>query len=221
LALIREAALVTNLTETTLRQYARVARHCVQVEGLSFGHHIEGLRARTMQYSRAVEVDGINTARQATTRYGQVRPVRKISSSPEMGTVVIQVLEGVEGSGGAGGAGRESNLRIGDCQRIGSAARREGNVALGEVYSYAAARHVVPVKLALNQRKLPAGTDVPLKFDELFADAWPGGGGGGVEQLRVFGEEVMLTGPLSPTVTVPEKETLPQIEPKKGEQRHP
>jgi transcription initiation factor TFIIIB Brf1 subunit/transcription initiation factor TFIIB len=50
LALIREAAQVTNLTETTLRQYARVARHCVQVEGLSFGHHIEALRARTMQY---------------------------------------------------------------------------------------------------------------------------------------------------------------------------
>jgi hypothetical protein len=77
------------------------------------------------------------------------------------------------------------------------------------------------VKLALNQRKLPAGTDVPLKFDGLFADAWHGGGGGGVGQLRVFGEKIMLPEPLSPTVTVPEKETLPQIEPKKGEQRHP
>ena len=65
------------------------------------------------------------------------------------------------------------------------------------------------VKLALNQRKLPAGTDVPLKLEELVAVATQGGGGGGPGQLRVFGEKVMATLPLSPTVTVPDTETLP------------
>jgi hypothetical protein len=65
------------------------------------------------------------------------------------------------------------------------------------------------VKLALNQIKLPAGTGVPLKFDELVAVATHGGGGDGVEQLRVLGEKVISWGPLSPTVTVPDTETLP------------
>ena len=48
--LYREAATVTNLKDTTLHQYARVVRHCVRVNGLSIGHHIEAQRARTMQY---------------------------------------------------------------------------------------------------------------------------------------------------------------------------
>src|SRR5258708_31632227 len=64
------------------------------------------------------------------------------------------------------------------------------------------------VKLALNHRKLPAGTKVPLKFEELVAVATQGGGVD-VGQLRVFGVKVMSTGPLSPTVTVPDAETLP------------
>jgi hypothetical protein len=50
MALMREAAQVTNLTDTTLRRYASVVRKGVRVEGLSFSHHLEVLRARTMQY---------------------------------------------------------------------------------------------------------------------------------------------------------------------------
>ncbi len=50
MALMREAAQVTNLSDTTLRQYASIVRKGVRVEGLSFSHHLEALRARTMQY---------------------------------------------------------------------------------------------------------------------------------------------------------------------------
>jgi len=45
LALIKEASEVTNLTETTLRQYARVVRNGVKMDGLPFAHHIEAQRA--------------------------------------------------------------------------------------------------------------------------------------------------------------------------------
>ena len=48
LALVREAAAVTNLSETTLRQYSRVVRKVDRVEGVHFSHHIEVLRCRTI-----------------------------------------------------------------------------------------------------------------------------------------------------------------------------
>jgi len=39
--LLQEASKNTNLKASTLRQYARVARNGVKVEGLSFAHHLE------------------------------------------------------------------------------------------------------------------------------------------------------------------------------------
>ncbi len=48
------------------------------------------------------------------------------------------------------------------------------------------------VKLALNQMKLPAGTDVPLKFDELVAVATHGGGVT-EGQVELLGEKLMST----------------------------
>lgn len=52
---------------------------------------------------------------------------------------------------------------------------------------------LVALKCALNHKKLPAGTSVPLKFEGLLAAAEQGGGGGGEEgQDRVLlGENVM------------------------------
>ena len=45
LALIRDAAKATNLADSSLRKYAQVVRRRVKVEGLSFAHHIEVMRA--------------------------------------------------------------------------------------------------------------------------------------------------------------------------------
>jgi hypothetical protein len=42
---IAEAAEVTSLSESTLRQCRRVVRHGVRVEGLTFSHHVEVQRA--------------------------------------------------------------------------------------------------------------------------------------------------------------------------------
>jgi len=47
-ALITQAAKATNLSEVSLRQYARVARPDVRVEGVSFAHHLEATRAHTI-----------------------------------------------------------------------------------------------------------------------------------------------------------------------------
>jgi hypothetical protein len=44
-ALMVEASRATSLSEVTLRQYVRVARNNMRVEGLSFAHHIEACRA--------------------------------------------------------------------------------------------------------------------------------------------------------------------------------
>lgn len=63
------------------------------------------------------------------------------------------------------------------------------------------------LKLALNQMKLPAGTGVPLKFEEFVAVATHGGGGGGPGQLGGF-VKVMVAEP-SATVTVPDTESGP------------
>lgn len=46
LALMNEAAKVTNMADQTLRQYARVVRKVDRVEGVPFSHHIEVLRCR-------------------------------------------------------------------------------------------------------------------------------------------------------------------------------
>ena len=51
-AFIREAEEVTNLKETTLRQYARVVRNGLRVDGLSLAHHIEVLRAHRIEKSK-------------------------------------------------------------------------------------------------------------------------------------------------------------------------
>jgi hypothetical protein len=48
------------------------------------------------------------------------------------------------------------------------------------------------VKLALNHMKLPAGTEVPLKFDGLFAVATHGGGVT-MGQVALLGEKLMGT----------------------------
>ncbi len=44
-ALISEASKATNLAESSLRKYAQVVRRGVKVEGRSFAHHIEVMRA--------------------------------------------------------------------------------------------------------------------------------------------------------------------------------
>ncbi len=44
-AFIREASKVTNLSDSTLKQYARVVRRGAIVEGLSFAHHLEVQRS--------------------------------------------------------------------------------------------------------------------------------------------------------------------------------
>lgn len=54
-ALVREAATVTNLTESSLRKYAKVVRRGVRVEGLSFAHHIEVMRAHYFEKVGLVE----------------------------------------------------------------------------------------------------------------------------------------------------------------------
>jgi hypothetical protein len=48
------------------------------------------------------------------------------------------------------------------------------------------------VKLALNQMKLPAGTELPLKFDELVAVATHGGGVT-MGQVALLGEKLIST----------------------------
>ena len=63
-AFIVEAADVTCLSESALRQYARVVRHGVRVEDLTFSHHIEVQRAhfydekgkRRFDSNRATEI---------------------------------------------------------------------------------------------------------------------------------------------------------------------
>lgn len=44
-AFMAEAAEITSLSESALRQHERVARHTVKVEGLKFTHHLEVQRA--------------------------------------------------------------------------------------------------------------------------------------------------------------------------------
>jgi len=68
------------------------------------------------------------------------------------------------------------------------------------------------VKLALNQRYVPAGTKVPLKFEELVAVATHGGGGGGVvgEQATLLPDmKVIGIGPLVSVLFVAKSSAVP------------
>jgi hypothetical protein len=123
---------------------------------------------------------------------GQAKPVRKISSSPEMGTVVTQVLV-IESKV------VEVQVALGEkvILALGTAREWEMPPAVKEMFPFVKSI-VTPllgtlwaVKLALNQMKLPAGTDVPLKFDELVAVATHGGGGGGDGHMDMLGEKVI------------------------------
>lgn len=64
-------------------------------------------------------------------------------------------------------------------------------------------------KLALNQTKLPLLIGVPLKFDTMVVVAWHSGGGGGVGQVMLLGEKLMLIVFCPSKVAVPEKLTVP------------
>lgn len=59
---IAEAAEVTSLSESALRQCRRVVRHGVRVEGLTFSHHIEVQRAHFLDEKGKRRFDG-NAAR--------------------------------------------------------------------------------------------------------------------------------------------------------------
>jgi len=69
---------------------------------------------------------------------------------------------------------------------------------------------LLALKWALNQINVPAGTEVPLKFEGLFADAVHGGGGGGaVGQLMVTGEKEIEMVLRPSNVAVPDGVKLP------------
>ena len=144
---------------------------------------------------------------------GTTRPVRKISSSPFTGTVVIQVfviaLNVVE-------------LHVAEGENVicalGAELVKGVPVPVAEIVELVKVI-VAPVlgmpfavKFALSQTQLPARIGVPLKFDEL-VDCVAQGGGGGAPQVRFSGEKFMLTvlmSPLYPGIeAVPEKLKLP------------
>jgi hypothetical protein len=124
---------------------------------------------------------------------GTVIPLRKISSSPLTGTVVIHVfviaLNVVE-------------LHVAEGENVICALGAEllNGVPLPVVEIAESVKVMVaPVlgiplaeKLALNQIQLPALIWVPLKFDPM-VDCVEHGSGSGVPQLRLLGERSMLT----------------------------
>jgi hypothetical protein len=129
---------------------------------------------------------------------GTAIPVRKISSSPPTGTVVIHVfviaLNVVE-------------LQVADGENVICAFGAElvngvpfPVVEIAELVKVIVAPVLgIPLaeKLALNQIQLPALIWVPLKFDPI-VDCVEHGGGGGVPQLTLLGEKSMLTALTSP-----------------------
>jgi hypothetical protein len=82
----------------------------------------------------SVEVNGIHAARQTATwhRPSQAREENLVVPGDGNGSHP-PVVQRIETGGSAGGVRRESNLRIGDSQVVGSAASREGNGSLGEI----------------------------------------------------------------------------------------
>lgn len=148
---------------------------------------------------------------------GQARPVRKISSSPETGTVVIHVSVALSNV-------VEEQVALGEkvIWALGTANEWEIPPAVKEIFPFVKLI-VTPLlgtplalKFALNHMYVPAGTDVPLKFEELVALAWHGGGGGGPGQVKPEGEKLMLNVFVSPVVwstnvAVPDGEKGPPV----------
>jgi hypothetical protein len=112
LSLYREAAEVTNLKDTTLRQYARVVRHGVRVDGLPFAHHIEVQRARTIDekgkrhFHESAARDILNLAKEKGWTVAETRAevVRRFPSPKVVETVLekarrvlLDILRTVDG----------------------------------------------------------------------------------------------------------------------------
>lgn len=78
-AFIAEAADITNLSDSALRQYARVVRHGVQVDGLKFSHHIEVQRAHRFdekgirRFDATAALQILNLAKENTWTVAQTR----------------------------------------------------------------------------------------------------------------------------------------------------
>jgi hypothetical protein len=146
---------------------------------------------------------------------GKARPVRKISSSPETGTVVVQVLvlllnEVVE----------QLALKLKTITPLGTVAENALNVTVEPQKVIVAPEDDIPLALiwALNQMVSPTRMVVPLKFDWMHDDTQFGHGNGvgvgigvGVGQLRKLGEN-MIGMVLNPSnVAEPEKLLLPPM----------
>jgi hypothetical protein len=138
---------------------------------------------------------------------GRARPVRKISSLPEIGTVVVQVLL-------LNDVVAQAALGLKIITPLGTSDENALEVTVEQLKLIVAPLLGMPLALiwALNQTESPAGIAVPLKFDWMHEVAHGGHGVGvgvGVGQLRVLGEKVMGM-VLSPTkVAEPEKVLVP------------
>jgi hypothetical protein len=111
IAFMHEASTITNLADTTLRQYARVARHGVRVDGLPFAHHIEVQRCRPIdekgkpRFSANAALEILNLAKEnnwpvSKTRAEVVRrfPTPKVVETvlDKMRRVLSEILKTVE-----------------------------------------------------------------------------------------------------------------------------
>lgn len=78
-ALIREASKVTNLSDSTLKQYARVVRRGAKVGGLSFAHHLEVQRSHFLnekgkrRFDDSVASEILNLAKEKGWNVAQTR----------------------------------------------------------------------------------------------------------------------------------------------------
>jgi hypothetical protein len=78
-AFIAEAADITNLSDSALRQYARVVRNGVRVDGLTFTHHLEVQRVHRFDEKGKRRFDGsaalqiLNLAKENTWTVAQTR----------------------------------------------------------------------------------------------------------------------------------------------------
>jgi hypothetical protein len=142
---------------------------------------------------------------------GRARPVRKISSLPEMGTVVVQVLELLSNEVVA-----QLALGLKTITPLGTGDEKALDVTVEPQKVIVAPELGIPLALiwTLNQTVSPAAIAVPLKFDWMHDCAHGGHGdrvrvGVSVGQLRKLGES-MIGMVLNPTrVTEPMKLLLP------------